>query len=75
VQFKRLFKQQFDLTPLQYWERRRLESACLRLEADSLPIKAIATSLGFRGQSHFTVWFKRRAGVSPRHHRSRETHA
>lgn len=75
VQLTRLFRKQFDLTPLQYWERRRLEFARLCLETSPLPIKALATRLGFRANSHFTVWFKRRAGMSPQRYRSHEAHA
>ena len=75
VQLNRLFRKQFNLTPLQYWERRRLEFARLCLETSRLPIKELATRLGFPGHSHFTVWFKRRASISPQGYRARETHA
>lgn len=75
VQLSRLFQKQFQLTPLLYWERRRFEFARHALETSPLPIKELAARLGFRGHAHFTVWFKRRAGISPQHYRERETHA
>lgn len=75
VQLNRLFKKEFRLTPLLYWERRRLDFARRSLETSSLPIKELAARLGFRGHAHFTVWFKRRAGLSPQHYRARATHA
>jgi len=73
VQLNRLFRKQFNLTPLQYWERRRLEFARLCLETADMPVKALAARLGFRSDSHFTVWFKRRTRVSPGHYRSLNT--
>ncbi|MET0261676.1 MAG: helix-turn-helix domain-containing protein [Rariglobus sp.] len=69
VQLNRLFRTQLKLTPLQYWERRRLESARLFLETSDLPLKELAARLGFRSDSHFTVWFKRHAGSSPGRYR------
>lgn len=73
VQLARIFRKQFNLTPLQYWERRRLEFARLRLETGELPIKALAAGLGFRSDSHFTVWFKRHTGASPGRYRARNS--
>lgn len=71
LQLKRLFQRHLQLTPLQYWERRRHETARLLLETGDLPLKEISARLGFRGTPHFTVWFKRHKGVSPGRYRSR----
>ena len=65
VQLNRVFGKQLKLTPLQYWERRRLEFARLCLETSDLPLKELASRLGFRSDSHFAVWFKRHARTSP----------
>jgi AraC-like DNA-binding protein len=65
VQLTRLFRSELKLTPLQYWERRRLETARLHLETTDWPLKEVAAQLGFRSDSHFTVWFKRHMRVSP----------
>jgi AraC-like DNA-binding protein len=75
VQLNRLFRHQFKLTPRQYWERRRVEFSRLCLETSDLPLKAIAASLGFRSDSHFTVWFKRHARVSPSAYRDQHARA
>lgn len=75
VQLNRLFRAQFQLTPFQYWERRRLETARLWLETDTAPVKALAARLGFRSDSHFTVWFKRQTGISPGRYRARAPRA
>jgi len=73
VQFNRLFRKQFNFTPLQYWERRRLESARLFLETSDLPLKELANRLGFRRDSHFTVWFKRHTRTSPGRYREQNS--
>lgn len=65
VQIGRLFRRELKLTPLQYWERRRLETARLRLETTDRPVKEVAADLGFRSDSHFTVWFKRHTRLNP----------
>lgn len=75
VQLNRVFRKQFKLTPRQYWERRRLESVRLCLETGDLPIKALAARVGFRSDSHFTVWFKRQTGASPGRYRARHSRA
>lgn len=73
VQLKRLFQRHRQVTPLQYWERRRLETARLLLETGDLPLKEIAARLGFRSNAHFTVWFRRHARTSPGRYRTRNT--
>jgi AraC-like DNA-binding protein len=74
VQLNRLFRLQFKLTPLQYWERRRLEHARLCLEASDMPLKELSDHLGFRSDSHFAVWFKRHAHTSPGRYRDQNAH-
>lgn len=69
VQLNRLFRQQLKLTPRQYWERRRVEFARLRLETGDAPLKEIAFALGFSDTPHFNVWFKRHTGTTPGRHR------
>jgi AraC-like DNA-binding protein len=75
IQLKRLFKRQLGLTPVQYWERRRLENARLLLESSELPLKALAARLGFTSASHFAAWFKRHIGASPGRYRLQNSHA
>lgn len=75
VQLNRLFQKHLHLTPLQFWERRRLEQARALLETGNLPLKEIAARLGFRGNSHFTVWFQRHAQTSPGRYRTQNRSA
>lgn len=49
-----------------YWENRRLDWACRMLESPNIRIKEVSLELGFRELSHFSAWFKRLAGLSPR---------
>lgn len=49
-----------------YWDNRRLARAKLMLRQPSASVKEIAYQLGFRQLSHFSAWFKRHEGASPR---------
>lgn len=68
----RLSSQVYGFTVYGYWERRRLERARLALEQPQMRIKEVAADLGFVQLSHFSAWFKRGAGVSPRAFRARK---
>lgn len=64
-QLNALFSRATGTTPRRYFERRRLETARRLLERPDASMKQIAAELGFRHASHFTQWFKARAGVAP----------
>jgi AraC family transcriptional regulator of arabinose operon len=64
-----LFKQQTGITPQRYFELQRLERARQLLGMTTLPIKAIATQIGFDNPFYFTLRFKRYTGKSPREYR------
>ncbi len=65
-QLDRLFTKQFNLTPRQYFENRKLEQAIEMIQGTSLPIKQIAYELGFRSLPYFSRWFSQKTGRSPR---------
>jgi AraC-type DNA-binding domain-containing proteins len=65
VQVNRIYRQAFGFTPHKHWERRRLETAKLRLETEVAPLKRLAAELGFGSAAHFVVWFSQRAGMTP----------
>lgn len=69
----RLCAQVYGFTAHQYWERARLERARQALKAEAQSIKEVAYGLGFLQLSHFSAWFKRHEGVSPRKFQARET--
>lgn len=61
----RLFRKDLQSTPLQFWDRLRIEHACSRLRQRDVRIKEVAIDLGFKHLSHFSKWFKRHTGKSP----------
>ena len=65
-QLGRLFRVEQGMSPFQYYEERRMELARHALKDSSLPIKEVGFELGFSSPPHFTHWFTKRAGVSPR---------
>jgi AraC-like DNA-binding protein len=62
----RLFRQDLQTTPIQYWDRLRVEHARHRLLQPETRIKEVAAELGFKHLSHFSKWFKKHSGITPR---------
>lgn len=62
--FMRLFKSRMNMTVHQYLNNVRLESAKTML-ARGVTATAVATSVGFYDQSHFTKSFRRAFGITP----------
>tara|TARA_R100000027_G_scaffold18279_2_gene13128 strand:- start:4082 stop:5023 length:942 start_codon:yes stop_codon:yes gene_type:complete len=65
VHLNRLFLQELGISLSKYWEKRRLQKACDLLQVSEIPVKELAYSIGFRSDSLFVNWFRRRKGVSP----------
>jgi AraC-like DNA-binding protein len=63
------FREAFGLTPNCYMESRRRDYARRLLAHSAMPIKEIASNLGFRTLSDFSAWFKRKHSQSPREFR------
>lgn len=64
--FSRVFKESMGLSPINYIVRQRIERAKKLLSETNLPIADIALQAGFSGQSHFTTFFHKLVGVTPR---------
>lgn len=62
----RLFRRELQTTPSQYRDRLRIEHARHRLLQPEARVKEVSIELGFTYLSHFSKWFKRHAGTSPR---------
>lgn len=60
-----LFLRAVGRTPRRYFDDRRGEEARSLLRHTGRSVKQIAFELGFRHESHFSLWFKRREGASP----------
>lgn len=66
IHFSRRFKEQLHVTPLAYYDRLRTEQAVRQLHVPGVRVKEVALELGFVHLSHFSAWFKRHTGKSPR---------
>lgn len=70
-QFGRVFQQLFQMKPVEYLKRLRLEKALRLLRETRLSMCEIALRCGFYDQSAFSKAFRQRNGVSPRRYRVR----
>lgn len=64
--FSRVFKESMGLSPINYIVRQRIERAKKLLMETDLAIADIALQAGFSGQSHFTTFFRKLVGLTPR---------
>lgn len=62
----RLFRNQLGVSTQAFLIQYRMSVACQLLSNPKLPIKTIATSVGYLNQLHFSRAFKKTYGVSPR---------
>lgn len=68
-QFERRFKALFQITPMRYLIRLRLNKACQMLTGSSLKITEIAVQCGFYDHSHFVRQFTAVFGIPPSSYR------
>ena len=61
----RIFKNNLNISPVQFLISYRLERAKAMMEHDNLTISEIAVSTGFFDAAHFTVAFSKKYGISP----------
>ena len=66
-----LFREQLDMTPLEFLEVERLERAKKLLELSTLTIQAVAAEVGFNSPFYFSRRFNRYMGLSPSAFRKR----
>lgn len=75
-QFDRRFKSIFQMTPMKYLLRVRINAACHALSTTDDSIAMIAAQTGFSDQSWFTKQFRQQTGLTPSAYRQqyREIH-
>lgn len=66
----KLFKEQYQVTFIEYLTQVRLEKAKEFLVEGTLPLKEIAITIGYKDPNYFSRVFKKETGVSPREYRS-----
>lgn len=67
--FIRIFKRETGITPNAYIAQCRQERTEQLLITTDMPIKAIATTLGFEDYSYFNKLFKKNTGITPQQYR------
>lgn len=70
----RLFRSEYDITPMLYLKNARLERSAVLLENTDMSIKEISTLLQFSTTQHFTNQFREYFGISPGKYRDRKKH-
>ena len=69
----RIFRRDFNTTPVRYALERRLELASRYLRNTAKPIKEIADELNFADEYHFSNMFRRHIGIAPGAYRRGDT--
>jgi AraC-like DNA-binding protein len=56
----------------QIMQEARFETACTHLDNLSMKIKDVAAALGYANSTHFSRYFRRHSGISPRQYRGQK---
>lgn len=68
--FSALFRQQTGESPLNHFNRMKIERACLLLKTTDMRINQICHKVGFDDSYYFSRLFKQLTGLSPKHYRA-----
>ncbi len=68
--FARVFKRQFAVSPLYYVIQKRVALACTMLTETDLPMKQVATAVGYDDPYYFSRIFRKVTGASPTRYRA-----
>jgi AraC family L-rhamnose operon transcriptional activator RhaR/AraC family L-rhamnose operon regulatory protein RhaS len=69
--FSRVFKKKFDLSPIEYVRKRRIEKAMQMLTSSEHTVEDIITRVGFSDRSAFYHAFSKETGMTPVEYRSK----
>ncbi len=73
--FCALFKRQTGMSPLAYFNRLKIQRACLLLRETDLKINQICHKLGIKDQYYFSRLFSKTMGQSPTDYRKHPSSA
>lgn len=68
---RKLFNEQFDMSPMQYIQSQRINLAISLLSDDNITIKEISERCGYVSQFYFSRSFKKKTGFSPSEYKKR----
>ncbi len=68
----RMFLKELGITPRMYADEARYNAACHWLANSTELSKQIASKLGFAQPAHFSLWFRKRSGLTPEEFRKRQ---
>jgi len=68
---ERLVKEEFGCSAVEYYSKLKSMRACFLLQNSDLSMREISERLGFYDESHFTRFFKKHNGLTPRTYRNR----
>jgi AraC-like DNA-binding protein len=71
--FRKLFREQFNISPAKYIRKAKIEAACKMLVRTREPVKSIAFQLGFDEVPHFHRTFKAETGMTPAKYRKKKS--
>lgn len=63
--FRKLFKEQKNYAPVQYFQNLKIQKAIELLTTTTIPVKEIAYKLDFESPAYFSARFKKQTGKSP----------
>ncbi len=70
--FNRFFRRNYDMTPVQYIRRQRMNYAANAIESSTMNLKEIAERCTYSTLSHFSADFRKVYGIAPAEFRKRK---
>ncbi len=70
VQVNRIFKENYNITPYEFYTNLKINYAKIYLETSTLAIKLISHLLGFSNERYFSELFKSKTGLTPTEYRN-----
>lgn len=71
--YEAAFHKRTGCSPINFFNRMRIQQACRQLDGTTQPVKQIASDLGFDDPYYFSRLFKKHVGVSPAEFRKQKT--